>query len=184
LRSGPSTSYPVISSLSFNDNVTVIESYTNGWKKVEYKTYSNLGYSPSIIGFVAGNYISNSNLLSYLKAIDSKHTLLIADACFSGALFSDAKRGYADNVGQFKSRWGFTSGSLEYVSDGSAGGNSPFARNLIEFLKNNSQEKLEVSTLIQNVKIKVGNETNQKPIGSPLKNVGDEGGEFIFELKK
>jgi hypothetical protein len=130
------------------------------------------------------DYISNSNLLSYLKAIDSKHTLLIADACFSGALFSDAKRGYADNVGQFKSRWGFTSGSLEYVSDGSAGGNSPFARNLIEFLKTNSQEKLEVSTLIQNVKIKVGNETNQKPIGSPLKNVGDEGGEFIFELKK
>jgi hypothetical protein len=130
------------------------------------------------------DYISNSNLLSYLKAIDSKHTFLIADACFSGALFSDAKRGYADNVGQFKSRWGFTSGSLEYVSDGSAGGNSPFAKNLIEFLKNNSQEKLEVSTLIQNVKIKVGNETNQKPIGSPLKNVGDEGGEFIFEIKK
>jgi hypothetical protein len=62
LRGGPSTSYPVIRSLSYNENVTVIESYTNGWKKVEYKTYSNLGYSSSIIGFVAGNYISNSNL--------------------------------------------------------------------------------------------------------------------------
>ena len=72
LRSGPSTSYPVIRSLSFNDNVTVIESYTNGWKKVEYKTYSNLGYSSNIIGFVAGNYISNSNIgVNDFSAIDN-----------------------------------------------------------------------------------------------------------------
>jgi hypothetical protein len=62
MRSGPSTSYPIFRSLSYNDNLTVIESYTNGWKKVEYKTYGNNGFSSSIIGFVSGNYISNSNL--------------------------------------------------------------------------------------------------------------------------
>lgn len=62
MRGGPSTAYPVIRSLSYNESVTVIESYTNGWKKVKYNTYNNLGYPSSVIGFVAGNYISNSNL--------------------------------------------------------------------------------------------------------------------------
>jgi len=54
LRGGPSTSYPVIRSLSYNENVTVIESYTNGWKKVEYKTYVSVCLSTYFI--ISENY--------------------------------------------------------------------------------------------------------------------------------
>ena len=35
VRSGPSTYYSVIGSLTYADNVKVVESYTNGWKKVQ-----------------------------------------------------------------------------------------------------------------------------------------------------
>jgi hypothetical protein len=37
---------------------------------------------------------------------------------------------------------------------------------------------------LQQVKTEVANKTQQTPVGNPLKNAGDEGGEFIFRLKK
>ncbi|MFH0893583.1 MAG: caspase family protein [Bacteroidota bacterium] len=130
------------------------------------------------------DYLSNSTLLKYLKAINTKHIFLVADACFSGALFSQGSRGYVDKVDQFKSRWALTSGRLEVVSDGSSGTNSPFASFFLKYLKDNTKPEFSVSELIQYVKISVSNNSDQTPIGNPLKNAGDEGGEYIFRLKE
>ncbi len=127
-----------------------------------------------------GDYISNSTILKILENVNSQHTFLVADACFSGSLFSEQSRGYADNVERFRSRWGLASGRLETVSDGAYGQNSPFADAFIEFLNNNDKEKLAVSELIQYVKLTVADKANQTPIGNPLKSLGDEGGEFVF----
>lgn len=126
------------------------------------------------------DYVPNSTLLKYLKAINSKHTFLVADACFSGSLFSQSSRGYVENVEKFKSRWGLTSGRLEAVSDGSVGNNSPFASYFLKFLKSNQEPRVPVSELVQYVKVAVANNSDQTPIGNPIRNVGDEGGEFIF----
>ncbi|HNP95918.1 MAG TPA: caspase family protein, partial [Cyclobacteriaceae bacterium] len=52
-----------------------------------------------------GDYLSNSDILKVIGNINSQHTFLVADACFSGSLFSDTKRGYIENVERFKSRW-------------------------------------------------------------------------------
>jgi WD40 repeat protein len=129
------------------------------------------------------DYLPNSTLLKYIKAIDTKHTFLVADACFSGALFSDGSRGYIENVEAVKSRWGLTSGRLEYVSDGTSGKNSPFATYFIKFLDTNQKKRFTVSELIQYVKVSVSNNSDQTPLGNPLRSVGDEGGEFVFYLK-
>lgn len=130
-------------------------------------------------------YIPNTTVLNYLKNINSKHTFLIADACFSGALFSDAHRGYVENAYQMKSRWGLSSGNLEFVSDGSEEDtNSPFAKYLLTYLRENIKDKLLVSEVIQYVKVTVADNTNQQPVGAPLRNVGNEGGEFIFHLRQ
>jgi WD40 repeat protein len=129
------------------------------------------------------DYLPNSTLLKYIKAIDTKHTFLVADACFSGALFSDGSRGYIENVEAVKSRWGLTSGRLEYVSDGTAGKNSPFATYFIKYLETNQKKRFTVSELIQYVKVSVSNNSDQTPLGNPLRSVGDEGGEFVFYLK-
>lgn len=129
-------------------------------------------------------YLPNSTLLKYIKAIPAKHIFLVADACFSGSLFSQGSRGYVENVEQYRSRWALTSGRLEFVSDGSEGKNSPFAQYFIKFLKENNKIKVPVSELVNFVKVSVANNSDQTPIGSHLKNVGDEGGEFVFYLKK
>ena len=131
----------------------------------------------------SGDYLSNSDILKILGNIDSQHTFLVADACFSGSLFNEQKRGYAENVEQFRSRWGLASGRLEAVSDGSVGQNSPFAENFLKFLKENPKDKVAVSELVQFVKIQVSEVSDQTPIGNPLKGAGDEGGEFVFYKK-
>lgn len=133
----------------------------------------------------SGEYISNSEILKIVGTINSQHTFLVADACFSGALFADSRRGFTDNVEKFKSRWGLASGRLEVVSDGSlADKNSPFAKRFLEFLRNNQKEKFTVSELVQYVKTQVAEETNQTPMGNPLKALGDEGGEMVFYKKR
>ncbi len=131
-----------------------------------------------------GDYLPNSSILKIIEGINSQHTFLVADACFSGSLFGEQKRGYAENVEKYKSRWGLASGRLEAVSDGAQGGNSPFATQVLKFLKENKKDKVTVSELIQAVKLGVAELANQTPIGNPLKVTGDEGGEFVFYKKK
>lgn len=125
-------------------------------------------------------YIPNSNILNYIKALSHRHIFMIADACFSGAMFADGNRGYLEKVEQVQSRWGLSSGNIEYVSDGKEGENSPFAFYLLKFLNDNLKDRFAVSELIQYVKVAVADNTPQTPIGNPLKGVGNEGGEFIF----
>ena len=127
------------------------------------------------------DYLSNTSILKIVESIDTQHTLLVADACFSGSLFSDTHRGgYYEKVDKYKSRWGLASGRLEVVSDGNIGVNSPFSLVLLNFLKENSKDELAVSELIQHVKMKVSELSDQTPIGNPMRMKGDEGGEFIF----
>ena len=67
------------------------------------------------------NYLSNSTLTGYLSAIKTKHTLLIADACFSGGIFKTRKAFNTDQVTerlyQMPSRKAMTSGTLKEVPD-------------------------------------------------------------------
>ena len=133
-----------------------------------------------------GEYLPNSSILKIIESINSQHTFLIADACFSGSLFTDPNRGssgYIDKVEKIRSRWGLASGRLEVVSDGEVNSNSPFARVLLSFLKDNPKTEFAVGELIQHVKMKVAEESGQTPIGSPLRLSGDEGGEFVFRKK-
>jgi hypothetical protein len=129
------------------------------------------------------DFLPNSTLVKYLKAIPAKHVFLVVDACFSGSLMSSGTRGFLDNVTQFKSRWALTSGRYEVVSDGMEGKNSPFAEYFLKFLKENKAPKFAVSELVNYVKQAVSNNAEQTPWGNAIRNAGDEGGELIFELK-
>lgn len=126
-------------------------------------------------------YLDNATLLSFLNSLDTKHTFLIADACFSGSLFvSDDEMTYKPNNDKIKSRWGFTSGNIEYVADGVQNEGSPFAKYLAEALVENKRDYIAVTELISYVKFKVRNNAIQTPIGRPLKLNGNEGGEFLL----
>ncbi|GAB4403445.1 MAG: hypothetical protein OHK0039_02640 [Bacteroidia bacterium] len=123
------------------------------------------------------DFIRNSTIHDYLRAIDSRHTLLIADACYAGSLFAQDRGNLSEDA---RSRWAFTSGNIEKVWDGQPGQNSPFARSLIRYLKTYNKPKLYADELIDSVGPMVQRLTAQNPQGSPLRLAGDNGGVFTF----
>ncbi|MBN2520576.1 MAG: tetratricopeptide repeat protein [Bacteroidales bacterium] len=130
------------------------------------------------------DYIPNVVLLEYLKKLETLHTFLIADACFSGSLFiPDNKLSYEPGNDKLQSRWAFSSGNLEYVADGAIGEHSPFAGFLIESLEQNKRDRISTSDIIGYVKFKVKTVSDQTPVGKPLKIPGNKGGEFVFYTK-
>lgn len=130
-----------------------------------------------------GSFISNQDILDQIEQIDSLHTLLISDSCFSGSLFVSNRASVTERVRSNKSRWAITAGRKnEAVSDGLD--NSPFASALIKYLDDHYDQPIMVNTLYENIKISVGHNHDQLPLGGPLYKVGDQGGEFVFELKE
>lgn len=129
-------------------------------------------------------YIPNSEIRAFLSAIKSRHTFLMVDSCFSGALFAKgitkevSKRYESD-----PSRWGLTSGRNEIVSDGKPGDNSPFAESLLYRLRQNT-DSLTVQELCAHIVEHVSTKTDQTPIGEPLKVKGHKNGQFVFHLRK
>jgi hypothetical protein len=136
-------------------------------------------------------YISNNDLQTFLSSIKSKHTLLISDACFSGDIFrgktisipfQDTERYYRD-VHAKLSRQAITSGGIEPVMDGGREGHSVFAYYILKSLRNNNKRFFDAFSLYTDIRIPVVNNSIQSPILQPIKNTGDEGGQFLFIRK-
>ncbi|MCO6488199.1 MAG: caspase family protein [Phaeodactylibacter sp.] len=131
-------------------------------------------------------YIANSRIVKYVRAINSRHTFLIVDSCFSGSLFASRSLGPAGDASRLydiPSRWLLTAGRNEVVSDGRPGAHSPFADNVIYFLENNTDPSLSATTLISQVVSAVIHNARQTPRGEPLQDVGHRGGQFYFYRK-
>ena len=84
-------------------------------------------------------FFSTDEIRQRLNAINSFHTFLLIDACFSGSLFiryKNVRPGYETR----RSRLGLASShSKERALDGNPGENSPFAQELIKALKANDK---------------------------------------------
>ena len=128
-------------------------------------------------------YVANSDVRDYIKAMNSRHTLLISDSCFSESLLvRDAQRDIASAYEDWetrRSRWIFCSGK-GIVSDGRAGSNSPFAKQIIEKLSNPKEEKINISRLAEEVIRSISFNYEQKPEASPFFGANHDGGQFIF----
>lgn len=62
IRSGPSTNCSVLTSLSYGDDVDVLEFTNTNWKKVKFSYYDiNSQTTRSTIGYVYSSYLSSSN---------------------------------------------------------------------------------------------------------------------------
>jgi WD40 repeat protein len=159
----------------------------------EYKKELSKGYWVPVDATTASTakYISNSDIQTYISGIKSKHTLLVSDACFSGDIFRgntltvpfEESEKYYKEVQSLSSRQALTSGGLEPVMDGGKDGHSVFAYYLLKTLETNQGKYFDASQLYTKIKIPVINNSEQTPKFSPIKNAGDEGGQFIF-IKK
>ena len=129
------------------------------------------------------DWLPNTDLTNYLGAIKTKHTLLIADACFSGGIFktrSAFSATYAvEMLYQLNSRKAITSGTLTEVPD-----RSVFFQYLLKNLKENTNEYLSAEELFSKMRLAVINNSSNVPQFGTIQNVGDEGGDFIFIRRK
>ncbi|MEL6135188.1 MAG: caspase family protein, partial [Bacteroidota bacterium] len=112
------------------------------------------------------DFIRNSTIHDYLRTIDSKHTFLIADACYAGSLLAQYRGETLNETA--RSRWAFASGDIEKVWDGKPGENSPFAKYLIYYLNTMPKARIPANELIQRVSTAVARNTAQTPVGNPL----------------
>ncbi len=198
----------LINNYTFNpDNVTLLE---NATRRDIIDALDNLGKrvteADNVLIFYAGHgywdtnneigywipsdarksstadWFRNSTLTDQIRSIRSKHTLLIADACFSGAIFK-ARAAFldADKAINLKyslpSRKAMTSGTLTEVPDRSA-----FIKYLVKRLGDNSQKYLAANDLFFSMEAAVINNSDAdvKPQYGTIQKVGDEGGDFIF----
>ncbi|TAL80466.1 MAG: hypothetical protein EPN88_01175 [Bacteroidetes bacterium] len=126
------------------------------------------------------NWFRNSTLRDFIGSIETKHTLLIADACFSGAIFKtraafkDAPQGIK-KLGGLPSRQAMTSGILQEVPD-----ESVFIKFLVKRLAENEENFLTSAFLFSSFQTAVMNNSPNVPQFGVIQNVGDEGGDFIF----
>jgi hypothetical protein len=130
-------------------------------------------------------YIRNSTIKDYIGDINSLHTLLISDSCFSGSLFSSgterASELVADELALLPSRWAICSGRHdEVVADGPSAGHSPFAESILDVLRNNTRPAITTAFLVNQVIDQTRSNYQQLPDGGPLQNVGHKRGQFVF----
>ncbi len=166
--------------LTSDDNLLVFYA-GHGW----WDEDANIGYwLPSDAHKTSkARWVRNSTVQDYLKEIKAKHMLLVTDACFSGSIFTarSLNRGTSMAVKKLydlPSRKAMTSGSLTEVPD-----ESVFVRYFIDRLNTNEEPFLSAEQLFSSFRIAVINNSEALPQYGVIKNVGDEGGDFIFILR-
>jgi len=145
------------------------------------------------------NWISNIQITDILNTMNSKHILIVADSCYSGAMTrssltrleagmtAEKRLKWIKTMLKRKSRTALTSGGLKPVLDSGGGGHSMFAKAFIDTLENNN-EIMEAYKLYQQVAALVSDAASvfgfeQVPEYAPLKYAKHEAGEFFFVPK-
>lgn len=129
------------------------------------------------------NWMANSQIRDYVAAIKSKHTLLIADACFGGSIFR-GRKAFEEGSSPIKkafdapSRKAMTSGNLTEVPD-----QSVFLEQLVTRLNANTKDYISAEEIFSSIKDIVINSSPVTPVYGDIKDAGDEGGDFIFVKK-
>lgn len=163
--------------LTTNDNLLIFYAGHGHWDDK-----SKLGYwLPSDAEmYNTVKWFRNSTLRDFIGSIQTRHTFLIADACFSGAIFKTRAAFSALSQGIEKlydlpSRKAMTSGILQEVPD-----ESIFIKYLVKRLQENEEKYLSAEDLFSSFKSAVMDNSPNVPQFGTIQNVGDEGGDFIF----
>ncbi len=133
------------------------------------------------------DWIWNSMLLKMIGASEARHVLVMADSCYSGALFrgSDLRPGKQESMRWYAqallrpSRYLITSGDLEPVAD-TGKNHSIFAQALLNILAHPEQPVISASEIGVRLRDKVSALTGQMPRMGTLQVASDAGGEFVF----
>ncbi|MFC2106809.1 caspase family protein [Bacteroidota bacterium] len=167
------------SQIDENDNLLIFYAGHGHWDKTIDRGY----WLPSDAkADKKSSWFSNTDLTDFIKSYNSKHTLLISDACFSGSIFKtraafDVAPKDVKILHEMPSRTAITSGTLTEVPD-----KSVFIEYLIKRLQQNQEKFLTTEGLFNSFRRAVisNSVTDQVPQYGSIHMTGDEGGEFIF----
>lgn len=138
------------------------------------------------------NWISANDITSDIRAIPSRHILIISDSCYSGALAQDTRaadvainpqeRGaYLAKLLKAKSRNLMASGGDEPVTDSGGGGHSIFASTVLDGLNEMDDHEFTAADLFQRfIQPGVAGRSAQVPQYSVIINSGHLFGDFVF----
>jgi uncharacterized caspase-like protein len=134
------------------------------------------------------DWVSNAEIKTALKSIKSRHLLVMADSCYSGTLVRSATRTpneisnpLLERLFSKKARIAITSGGNEPVADTLADSeNSVFANAVLDALDQNTESYLPASILFNSIREKVTKEANQTPVYANIRELDDDGGDFVF----
>ena len=163
--------------ITSKDNLLIFYAGHGHWDELTQKGY----WLPSDARHEnTAKWFRNSSLSGYISSIKSNHTLLIADACFSGGIFKTrAAFGTpamaVQKLYELPSRKAMTSGTLKEVPD-----KSVFLQYLTRRLINNKDKYLPSEQLFYSFKPAVLSNSINVPQFGEIRNCGDEGGDFIF----
>ncbi|MCB1553128.1 MAG: caspase family protein [Xanthomonadales bacterium] len=140
-------------------------------------------------------WISNTMISDILETMQSKHILVVADSCYSGALtgaalpvFAAEKAGewpqWVKQMNDGRSRIALTSGGVQPVPDQGSGKHSYFARAFLNTLQDNNK-LLEGQRLYREISTSLALATLDSPFAqapqyAPIQFAGHESGEFFF----
>lgn len=166
-----------------NDNLLIFYAGHGFWDKEAKQGY---WWAKDAARDDPSTWLSNSDLREQIRSIRSAHTLLISDACFSGGIFRT--RGGDDLMNATKdiqvlyrmpSRRAITSGTMTVVPD-----NSIFLQYFLKRLGENEVPFISSQQLFDSFRTAVINNSNVVPQDGVIAETGDEGGDFIFMLKR
>jgi tetratricopeptide (TPR) repeat protein len=167
--------------LTENDNLLIFYAGHGIAEKDKFGDVDGYWIPSSAKKGLTSTYISADDIKKALKRSNAKHILVVADACFSGAftrgMSSDASVAIQKQY-SVPSRKVMASGNLEPVPD-----NSKFIYFLKKNLKENKEKYLTAKKLFDGFYEAILNNSDTSPQYAAIKNVGDEGGEFVF-IKK
>ena len=159
------------------DNLLIFYAGHGHWNKDTQKGY----WLPSDARHEnTAKWFRNTSLSGYISSIKSNHTLLIADACFSGGIFKTRAAFGTPSMAiqklyELPSRKAMTSGTLKEVPD-----KSVFLQYLNRRLIDNKDKYMPSEQLFYSFKPAVLNNSINVPQFGEIRNTGDEGGDFIF----
>ncbi len=167
--------------LTENDNLVIFYAGHGIGEKDKFGDVDGYWIPTSARKDLNASYISADDINKAIKRSNAKHILIIADACFSGAftrsLPADATKEITKQYA-VSSRKVMASGNLEPVPD-----NSKFLFYLKKSLTENKEKYITAKDLFDGFYKAILSNSDNLPQYAAIKNVGDEGGEFIF-IKK
>ena len=132
------------------------------------------------------DWLWNSTLTRLFAAANARHVLVLADACYGGALFrgdqplsANGTRNWYERAFAKRSRYLITSGGMEPVLD-NVGVHSVFAQQLLNYLQASGHDLFSANDLGLAVRQKVAALTGQMVQMGPLPVSEHADGEFVF----